>query len=49
LEREEQDRRAAAMPEATLKVYSETGHAVHWERPERVVRDLKAFMKNTPA
>jgi non-heme chloroperoxidase len=49
LEREEQDRRAASMPDATLKVYPETGHAVHWERPEWVVRDLEAFMKNTPA
>ena len=49
LEREEQDRRAAAMPDATLKVYPETGHAVHWERPEWVVQDLEAFMKNTPA
>jgi len=26
-------------------VYPETGHAVHWERPEQVVRDLQAFMK----
>jgi len=49
LKREEQDRHAAAMPEATLKVYPETGHAVHWERPEWVVRDLEAFMTNTPA
>ena len=49
LEREELDRRAVAMPDATLKVYPETGHAVHWERPEWVVRDLEAFMKNTPA
>ena len=49
LEREEQDRRAAAMPDATFKVYPETGHAVHWERPEWVVQDLEAFIKNTPA
>ena len=45
--REEQERLAAAIPDATLKVYPETGHAVHWERPERVVRDLEAFMKDT--
>src|SRR3712207_1789096 len=32
--REEQERLAAAIPGATLKVYPETGHAVHWERPE---------------
>ncbi|CAN5330016.1 alpha/beta hydrolase [soil metagenome] len=43
--REEQERRAAAIPDATLKVYPETGHAVAWERPEWVVRDLEAFMK----
>jgi non-heme chloroperoxidase len=45
--REEQERLAAAIPGATLKVYPETGHAVHWERPEEVVRDLEAFMKAT--
>ena len=45
--REEQERLAAAIPGATLKVYPETGHAVHWERPEQVVRDLEAFLKDT--
>jgi non-heme chloroperoxidase len=43
--REEQERLAGAIPNATLKVYSETGHAVHWDRPEWVVRDLEEFMK----
>ena len=43
--REEQERLAAAIPGATLKVYPETGHAVHWDRPEWVVRDLEEFMK----
>jgi non-heme chloroperoxidase len=43
--RGEQERLAAAIPGATLKIYSETGHAVHWERPEQVVRDLDAFME----
>jgi non-heme chloroperoxidase len=38
---------AAAIPDATLKVYPDTGHAVAWERPEWVVRDLEAFMKAT--
>jgi non-heme chloroperoxidase len=46
--REEQERLAAAIPGATLKVYPETGHAVHWDRPEWVVRDLEEFMKDTP-
>jgi non-heme chloroperoxidase len=47
LEREEQEWRAAAIPDARLKVYPDTGHVVHWERPEWVVRDLEAFMKDT--
>ena len=45
--REEQERLAAAIAGATLKVYPETGHAAHWERPERVVRDLEAFIEET--
>ena len=45
--REEQERLAAAIPDATLTVYPETGHAVHWDRPEWVVRDLEEFMKET--
>jgi len=45
--REEQERLAAAIPDATLKIYPETGHAAHWERPEWVVWDLDAFMKET--
>ncbi len=34
---------AAAIPGARLVVYPETGHMPHWERPERVARDLVAF------
>jgi non-heme chloroperoxidase len=45
--REEQERLAGAIPGATLKVYPETGHAVHWDRPEWVVRDVEEFMKDT--
>jgi non-heme chloroperoxidase len=45
LQREEQERRAAAIPDATLKLYPDTGHAVAWERPEWVVRDLEEFMR----
>jgi non-heme chloroperoxidase len=46
--REDPERLAAAIPNnATLKVYPETGHSVHWERPEQVVRDLEAFMTDT--
>jgi pimeloyl-ACP methyl ester carboxylesterase len=45
LQREEQERRTAAIPDATLRVYSDTGHAVAWERPKWVVRDLEEFVK----
>jgi non-heme chloroperoxidase len=44
---EEQERLAAAIPGASLKVYPDTGHAVHWDRPEWVVRDLERFIKET--
>ena len=47
LGREEQEWRAGAIPDATLKVYPDTGHAVAWERPEWVVRDLEAFIEGT--
>jgi non-heme chloroperoxidase len=45
----EQGQTAAAIPDATLKVYPDTGHVVAWERPEWVVRDLEAFMRGGPA
>ena len=48
LPREEQEWRAAAIHNATLKIYSQTGHLAHWVRPEWVVRDLEAFMKAIP-
>ena len=44
LPREEQERRAAAIPDAAFKAYPDTGHTVCWERPEWVARDLEAFM-----
>ena len=48
LPREEQEWRAAAIPDATLRVYPETGHLAHWVRPEWVVRDLETFLRETP-
>ena len=48
LPREEQEWRAGAIPNATLRVYPQTGHLAHWVRPEWVVRDLEAFMRETP-
>jgi pimeloyl-ACP methyl ester carboxylesterase len=34
----------ASIPGAELKVYPETGHALHWERPDAFVHDLEAFL-----
>jgi pimeloyl-ACP methyl ester carboxylesterase len=42
--REEQPLLAAAIPQARLTVYPETGHSPNWERPERVAADLEAFL-----
>lgn len=42
--REEQERLAREIPGAILKIYPETGHDPHWERPEEFVRDLEGFM-----
>jgi non-heme chloroperoxidase len=47
LGREEQEWRSGAIPDARLKVYPDTGHAVVFERPEWVVRDLEAFIEGT--
>ena len=44
LSRAEQDALLSALPNAALKVYPETGHSPQWERPERFVNDLEAFI-----
>ena len=43
--RDEQERLVAAIPNARLIVYVETGHCANWERPERVAADLDAFLR----
>jgi non-heme chloroperoxidase len=43
--REEVEGLAAVIPGARLLVYPETGHAVQWERPERVANDLDTFVR----
>jgi pimeloyl-ACP methyl ester carboxylesterase len=43
--RAEQDALLAAIPGATLTVYEGTGHAPHWERPERFAEDLARFLR----
>jgi pimeloyl-ACP methyl ester carboxylesterase len=44
--RSEQDALVSGMPNAVLKVYKDTGHALHWERPEQFATDLKTFMSS---
>ena len=39
---------ASVISGCRLIVYPETGHAVQWERPERVARDLTAFLSQSP-
>lgn len=46
---ENRDALAARLPEAERLDYEETGHAVHWERPERFAEDLHDFIRRTPA
>ena len=42
-----QDAQVAGLANAVLKVYPETGHALHWERPSEFVRDLEGFIMHT--
>ena len=42
-----QDALVAGLASAVLCVYPETGHALHWERPEQVVQDLNDFMTSS--
>lgn len=43
--RGDQDALVAAIPNATLTVYPQTGHALHWERPREFTRELEKFVK----
>ncbi len=45
--RADQDALVEVLPVASLKVYRETGHAPHWERPREVARDLERFLRTT--
>jgi non-heme chloroperoxidase len=49
--RHDQDAFVAGIRGAELKVYEDTGHAVHWEEPARVAADLAGFISTatTPA
>ena len=43
--RADQDALVAAIPNARLHVYPDTGHCPQWERPEEVARELAAFIR----
>jgi pimeloyl-ACP methyl ester carboxylesterase len=47
MSRADQDDLVARIPGAKLLVYRDTGHAPHWEQPERFARDLAAFVDGT--
>ncbi|GLC24794.1 alpha/beta fold hydrolase [Roseisolibacter agri] len=47
--RAEQEQLVRAYQPATLAVYAGTGHALHWEEPERFARDVLAFLATRPA
>lgn len=42
--RSEQESLVSALKNSKLKVYADTGHALHWERPEWFARDLQEFI-----
>jgi pimeloyl-ACP methyl ester carboxylesterase len=41
---DDQRRLAAALPKAVRSVHHGTGHALHWEQPERFAEDLARFV-----
>jgi pimeloyl-ACP methyl ester carboxylesterase/tetratricopeptide (TPR) repeat protein len=42
--RSEQDLLVSELRNSVFKVYPNTGHALHWERPERFAKDLQDFI-----
>jgi non-heme chloroperoxidase len=44
--RDQQDELLAALPNAALSVYEETGHSLHWEQPGRFARELECFVED---
>jgi pimeloyl-ACP methyl ester carboxylesterase len=47
--RADQDLLVKTIPHATLTAYPETGHALHWEEPEKFTSDLLAFIRRYPS
>jgi len=46
-QRADQDRLVAAIRNAKITIYQETGHCPNWERPELVAADLQQFLQQT--
>jgi pimeloyl-ACP methyl ester carboxylesterase len=42
----EQERLRAGIPGSTLHIFEDTGHAPHWEQPQRFVDALLTFLKS---
>jgi non-heme chloroperoxidase len=47
--RDEQEGLIDRLRVASLRVYRDTGHAPHWERPREVARDIERFLRTTVA
>jgi pimeloyl-ACP methyl ester carboxylesterase len=45
--RSEQDALVQTLENSDLKVYTDTGHSPHWERPEQFARDLQEFLSRS--
>jgi pimeloyl-ACP methyl ester carboxylesterase len=43
----EQETLQRLIPNATLLIYAQTGHSLHWEQPQLFVNDLEQFMQAT--
>lgn len=46
--KEDQELLVKTLGKVTFSAYPETGHALHWERPERFTRELLAFIEGRP-
>jgi pimeloyl-ACP methyl ester carboxylesterase len=42
--RAEQKELQRTLRNGVLKIYKETGHALHWERPSEFAEDVKSFI-----